>query len=100
MPQRVRRSRSTNSRVLKLDTKYSVLQQRSAGRRCRYFEFAAEAGLLVANRVRGGCRPHGGNSGGGGIRTHEPPCEGQRFSRPPAACPIAALADVPHGSCE
>ena len=30
-------------------------------------------------------------SGGGGIRTHEPPCDGQRFSRPPRSTTPAPL---------
>ena len=32
-------------------------------------------------------------SGGGGIRTHEPPCDGQRFSRPPRSTTPAPLRD-------
>ena len=32
--------------------------------------------------------------GGGGIRTHEPPCDGQRFSRPPRSTAPAPLREI------
>ncbi len=36
-------------------------------------------------------------SGGGGIRTHEPPCDGQRFSRLPRSTTPAPLRDIDLG---
>jgi hypothetical protein len=44
----------------------------------------AEAGWNrgLAGRIRHRTAESGLTSGGGGIRTHEPPCDGYRFSRP------------------